>query len=309
MINKWKYGGLPKFELTGSTINLSNTVSLGSCFARNITRWLNHNQLLNETSPWETLYNPYSIFYELQRLYNPYNLDGHFIEYLKENQKCLIDPSRTWIESISKETLTKLNEEFDKRARAIIESSSCVLITYGLSEVWNHIEHKSLVINNLPLRKKLINEESFQNRFLSVNEVKDIIGQTIELIRDKTSLGTPIIFTVSPIPLKFTCSGLDAKVANNISKSTLQIALMETYSNYEHIYYFPSYEIIQSFVEKPHLKVWQEDGRHINASTINSIGKLFLNFSRNQSKISVCKPSFFVPKVDANGKIIGECYD
>lgn len=112
--------------------------------------------------------------------------------------------------------------------------------------------------------------------------------------------------TVSPVPLKFTFSGLSVREANNISKSVLLLAVRDACKNFNNVFYFPSYEIVQGLTEENFDDVWQPDCRHITAKTIDYIASKFCSFS-NFQELSLSS-FFFVPFVNAKGNIIGKLY-
>lgn len=307
MSNKWKYNSVPSIKPLSNELDLSNIVSMGSCFSRNIVRWLNHYEISNSEQIGDILYNPYSIYYEIKRLLEPLDAEKFAIKYKKSTGHYYTDPWRSWIESDSLSKLKEKNDELDVYIINKLKQSTGIIITYGLSEVWSYKDDNNLVLNNLKFKDEFISSKEIENRFLSLNETIKTMEKTVEYIYD-INVNLPIIFTLSPIPLKYTSSDYDIRTANNISKSTLRIALFEICKEYSNVHYFPSYEIIQSIAENSKLNIWQLDGRHLNASVINIVGEYFLKFSKSSlNKLNTTK--FYIPKVDQNGKVIGKCYE
>ena len=107
---------------------------------------------------------------------------------------------------------------------------------------------------------------------LEFSEIVGFLQGIIKLIR---SLNTksPIVFTVSPIPLDRTFSGDDIVSANTYSKSLLRVAVNEVLSLESSVLYFPSYEFAmqygQNFFET-------RDFRHPRAELTNIIVDQFL---------------------------------
>jgi len=308
MTNKWIYGGLPKFEENIDTLELKNCVSLGSCFARNIVKWLNYNNFSQTPILYDILYNPYSIYFEISRLFNEIVVEDYYLKILFNNELVYVDPFRTWISGKSIEDITLKNNILTNDYYKLVKQSSCIIITYGLSEVWFSRKNSKVVINNLPYKTNILNRNEYNLRLLTLEETISIIEKTIIEIRRNLGANVPIVFSLSPIPLKYTSTKYDIRTANNISKATLRLALFHiVQKQYSNVHYFPAYEIVQALNEQS--DIWQLDGRHIKSSIINEVCKMFLIFSNNQDKINKVKGSFFVPKVDNEGLIIGECHE
>lgn len=309
MNKKWHFDKIPTINPLSNKLELTNASTIGSCFARNFIRWLNYNRITNNTPFWEILYNPYSIYYEIKRIFESFSVENDYIlSYNKNGKNLFIDPWRTWIECESLSQLSLINSEIDKKAKLYLSNSSCLIITYGLSEVWSFMNNYEITFNNLPYGKEISKKNQITNRFMSLSETKYIINNTIKMIRKFLSENIPIVLTLSPIPLKYTSSQYDIRIANNISKATLLLGIMENCCE-KNVYYFPSYELIQSFNEIKADNIWQIDGRHLNASSIDKICRLFLKYSNNSNLMNQCKSDFFVPKVDVNGNIVGKCYE
>ena len=93
-------------------------------------------------------------------------------------------------------------------------------------------------------------------------DVQEII-KTINLINEKK-----IIFTISPIPLKFTFTNKDVVIANKYSKSILRAAI-ENFVDQKKIFYFPSLEIVQDCVGWPNS--FKSDKRHVKIEVFKDI--------------------------------------
>src|SRR5258708_2505387 len=68
--DSWQAGTLPEIG-ERQPVDYSNLAAMGSCFARNLNRWLNFHGYTEREMPWYILYNPFSIQKELERLYEP----------------------------------------------------------------------------------------------------------------------------------------------------------------------------------------------------------------------------------------------
>ncbi|MFA6523971.1 MAG: GSCFA domain-containing protein [Candidatus Paceibacterota bacterium] len=279
---------------------------MGSCFSRNFSRWLLHNNISCLNQPWDILYNSFSINSEFKRLLG--NLDwkqGIVTEH--RNKKIIYcDPWRSCIKEASIQLLTEKNLEFDQIAKESLFSCNSILITLGLSEVWFDKYNESIILNQVPLRALMEGEDKWCNKFASYDETIFSLSEIIDLTRKYIRDDMIFFLTLSPVPLKYTASGLDIRVANNLSKSLLHAAIQKVCEIYKNVIYFPSYEIVQSFVER-NFKIWQEDGRHVTAEVVHRICKIFAeNYFPNQMVST--RNDFWVPFVNKNGSIIGKLY-
>ena len=308
-LDKWKYAELPKIKPFNKKIDFHNMISLGSCFARNFTRWLFFARLNNKRMPWDILYNPFSMSMEIVRLFEEIDWQKGIIYengLLPQNNR-IRDPWRSWTSFESISQLKHFNHNFSDLAKREIDQASGFLFTFGLSEIWCNNKNHEIIANQLPSSIIFGNKRGWKSRFASVDEIEGAIKRMIGIIRKNYVDKMPIIFTLSPVPLKYTFSGLSVREANNISKSTILITLNKVINNEENIYYFPVYEIVQALVEQK-FPVWQSDGRHITAATIDYISRLLIDNYGSKNKFHESLSDFWVPFVDSNGVISGRLF-
>jgi hypothetical protein len=188
------------------------------------------------------------------------------------------------------------------------KESKTIIITYGLAEVWKKKKNDNIYFNNLPPRTIIQNNntEEYESVFATNNEIYVEICETVEMIKKHIGNDIDVILTLSPVPLKFTFSGLSLREANNISKAKLLIAIREVCDKYENVIYFPSYEIVQGYSELNYDDVWQLDNRHITAHMIDLIATKFVDFCNFEVSKSNCP--FSVPYLNKNGVIAGNLY-
>lgn len=250
--DKWKYAKLPTINTPENKIDFRGMISVGSCFARNFNRWLDYSDLSKQQMPWDILYNPFSMSMEILRLFEETDWQRGIISEKgtsKEGER-FKDPWRTWTSFNSILELNKFNSTFCNKAKKITDQATCFLFTFGLSEIWSHKEDDKLIVNQLSLKNIYDTTSPWQSRFADVDEIEKIVFRLIKAIRKRHGNNFPIIFTLSPVPLKYTFSGLPIREANNISKSTILLALHKIINKEKSIYYFPVYEIVQALVEQ-----------------------------------------------------------
>lgn len=306
--DKWEYAKPPTLQEGEAKFDPVRISTMGSCFARNFIRWLVHYGYTEREQPWDILYNPFSIQKELERLYFevPWE-DNVLLELSTSGEKRYRDPWRTWLVSSDKEDLLTKNSEFDQKARMHLLDSSAFIITLGLSEVWSTVNKPEIVFNQVPIGSMRLDKRSWISRFAGVAEVEEALTRSVDIIREQISKQCPIVFTLSPVPLKFTASSLSIREANNLSKATLLVALRQLTTARNDVEYFPSYEIVQSLSEKDGNNTWQLDGRHVTATVIETVCQAFLS-TYGLRQPSGTRDKFWVPKVDEDGKVVGRLY-
>lgn len=306
--DKWQFTSLPKVK-SNKKVDCCKLVSLGSCFANNFLAWLYHHKYIEKKQQWGILYNPFSIQAEFNRLFAFVEWKKYIINEFdfKTNQNVLVDPWRSWHVAKDLNGLTKLNYEFDLIARQIVLEASGFLVTFGLSEVWSLATKPEIILNRVPLKTIQQSLNLWENRFASIIEVQSAIMSIVRNIRQYIGNDKLIIFTLSPVPLKYTASNLTIREANNLSKSTILVALHNICSYENNVMYFPSYEMVQALSEADY-PVWQDDGRHVTTKVVNLITRKFLEiYDIQQTLIESCS-NFNIPLVDNKGKVIGRLY-
>ncbi len=207
----------------------SGIVSLGSCFADEIGTRLIDGGFRVEQNPFGTLYNPASIATALERIIDCRELieadlvmhDGLWHSWYHHGSF-----SRTTVE----ETLEACNARLHQ-AHEALRSASLLMVTFGTAWVFEH--NGSVVANchKLP-------SSAFTRRRMTAGEVVALWQPLLIKLQN----GTPnlqTIFTISPIRHL-----ADGAHGNQLSKSTLLLAVEELCCNTVATHYFPAYEIV-----------------------------------------------------------------
>lgn len=306
--DSWKFAELPSINNGKSDIDYAHMVTIGSCFARNLNRWLRFTGHLHKEMPWGILYNPFSIQKEFERLFNNCDWEQHTLTEVANNHKLRYrDPWRSWHLADKKNDLKCLNEKFDVIAKTIVKDARDFLFTLGLTEIWSPANDRSIILNQVPIGSIRLGNKQWCSRFASVEDVYFSLEKTVNTIRKNITKTGHIIFTLSPVPLKYTASDLSIREANNLSKSTLLVAIRELVDNRSDVDYYPSYELVQALSEKQNHRVWQADGRHITAEGIDLVCTSFTKLYGGTYK-PVSTKMFWVPRVDEEGYIVGKLY-
>lgn len=245
----------------------STIVSLGSCFAVNMSEKLDYFKFQNNCNPFGILFHPLAI----QKLINFAVSGKRFAEsdifYHNERWHCF--DAHSDLSNSNKETLLEsLNEILIFTSKQLREASH-IIITYGTSWVYRNIENDAIVANCHKVPQK-----QFKKELLSVNEIQESIANTLKLIHS-VNPNCNVIFTVSPVRhIK------DGFVENQWSKANLISAIHDTLNTQ----YFPSYEIMMD--ELRDYRFYAEDMLHPNQVAIDYIWKRFKETTISETAFS-----------------------
>lgn len=122
-------------------------------------------------------------------------------------------------------------------------NASGLVITLGLSEVWRDRATGGVFWRGVP--QTMFDPERHECAISTVDENVENLRHIIEVVR--AHMGSiPIIYTLSPVPLNATMRGISPIVGDCISKSTLRVAIdIVMRENHEQVYYWPSFEFIR----------------------------------------------------------------
>src|SRR3970040_2253332 len=239
----------------------SKIVSLGSCFAVNMSEKLDYYKLQNVCNPFGILFHPLAI----EKLVNFAVSGKRFTEsdifYHNERWHCF--DAHSDLSNSNKETLLEsLNEILISTSRQLREASH-VIITYGTSWVYRNIQSDTIVANCHKVPQK-----QFRKELLSVGQMQESIANTLKFIHS-VNPNCSVVFTVSPVRhIK------DGFVENQWSKSNLIAALHQIINcQLSIINYFTSYEIMMD--ELRDYRFYAEDMLHPNQVAIDYIWERF----------------------------------
>jgi hypothetical protein len=239
----------------------SKIVSLGSCFAVNMSDKLDYFKLHNVCNPFGILFHPLAI----EKLINFAVSGKRFMEsdifFHNERWHCY-DVHSDLSNSNKEELLRSLNVIIES-TKLQLQEATYVIITYGTAWVYRNIESNSIVANCHKVPQK-----QFKKELLSVDEIRESSANTLKLIHS-VNPNCNIIFTVSPVRhIK------DGFVENQWSKSNLIAALHQVINcQLSIVNYFPSYEIMID--ELRDYRFYAEDMLHPSQVAIDYIWKRF----------------------------------
>lgn len=247
---------------------------MGSCFAREIKDHLEANgfnyvscgdgpAMRHGSAPWERVYNTACIRQEIQRAFGRFSSD---VLDLPDGRA--VDPHRknTTFKSASQ---AKYACETDAaHSQEALLAAEVFVVTLGLSEVW--FDKKTGKAFAEPPPSSVFNEHDHGFKLLSPSENIENLQSALDLLK-RQNPNIQVILTVSPIPLRATFLKRSAIVSNNVSKSSLVWAAHEIVDKYNWVHYFPSYEIVTTFLDNP----FDWDARHVTREAAVQIMQMF----------------------------------
>jgi hypothetical protein len=244
----------------------SKIISLGSCFAINISEKFDYFKFQNACNPFGILFHPLAIekliaFAAEKKIFTEAD-----IFFYNERWHCY-DAHSDLSNGDPIELLNDLNTIIKSTREQLIEATH-IIITYGTAWVYRNNESMSIVANCHKVPQK-----NFEKHLLSIDVIQKSIQNTIYLIQSLNP-EVKVVFTVSPVRhIK------DGFVENQQSKAHLISALHEVLLQLVSAPplgsrgLFPSYEIMMD--ELRDYRFYAEDMLHPNQVAIDYIWKRF----------------------------------
>jgi hypothetical protein len=204
---------------------------LGSCFTENIGNRLKELKFPVNVNAFGVLYNPVSVRHGLEILLDHRNFNENDLSFF--NDQWFSFYHDTEFSNTDKQAcLDKINGTVND-ARKHLQNTKYLVITFGTAWVYEYIKSGKIVSNchKIPAnefrRFKLGVEDIFVNWAKLINRLEEFNSDL------------KIIFTVSPVR-----HWKDGAVENQLSKSTLLLAIHQLKKIFDNIEYFPAYEIM-----------------------------------------------------------------
>lgn len=248
-------------------------VSVGSCFAANITGKL-RECLVNAVNPLGVQFNPLSIGKVVELCMErgkPTTFENSLFESDGIIHSNLFDS--TFSSSTSKETsdrIKKASHEFFE----CLNLSKTLIVTLGTAFCYFLSQRPDIAVSNCHKQPS----SNFMRRLLSVEECVSALNSMMSVVR-KEIADCKFIYTVSPvIHLR------DGLHANNISKSTLILAVDRICAENEFCEYFAAYELIRDDLRD--YRFYASDLCHPSQTAIDYVWEKFVNshFEESQQK-------------------------
>ena len=239
----------------------SKIVSFGSCFAENMGDKLLYYKFQTQVNPFGIIFNPFSIEKLIERVVLQRYFTKDDIFFFNERWHCYEVHSEL-SDADAEVVLSKLNQILSDTQKQL-QQATHIIITYGTSWVYRHIETNAIVANCHKVPQK-----QFSKELLSIDSIQKSIQNTVSLIATLNPKCN-FIFTVSPVRhLK------DGFVENQVSKAHLIAAIYATTNTKQQtLNYFPSYEIMMD--ELRDYRFYADDMMHPSSMAIDYIWERF----------------------------------
>jgi hypothetical protein len=234
-------------------------MALGSCFANNLTKYLQSNGGRTTT---------YNLPSNLQNVFSIHD----FFQWIStgwENGAYWNEPTGGIF--TPEETYTAYKEDMNQ--------CKAFIITLGLSEIWKDKLTDQVLWRAVP--KHVFDDDRHKFEISTVDDTIKTIQKIVNIIRDIQPEGT-VIFTLSPVPLSATFTGKSCVTADSVSKAILRVALDSYMRNKtdENVYYWPSYEMIKDIPQHRNETSYGEDipdHRHVNDRCVKKVIEKFMS--------------------------------
>jgi len=281
----------PKFKITPQ----DKVATAGSCFAQHIARTLKasgFHYFVPESAPSEmdgdeAKARNYSVF--SARFGNIYTVRQllQLIERVEGSYRPeesawpakgggLVDPYRPQIEPEGFANEVALQESRDLHfaaVRTMLREMDVFVFTLGLTEGWRSRKDGAV----FPLAPGVAGGAMDGDRYEFINFDVDSIRQDLHEVIAHLKRINPacrIILTVSPVPLIATFEPRHALVSTTYSKAVLRVVADEMWRQYDHVDYFPSYEIITGAYNRG--AYFAEDLREVREEGVAHVMRTFM---------------------------------
>jgi hypothetical protein len=254
----------------------TNIVSIGSCFAMEIGKFLRKNKYNypiyekndnNFNANWGIVFNSASIRQIVEDSFGHFNPWERFWER-EEGRMQDIFRRNTIYQKGQHEQKLKVHRD---ASRTALLSAEVLIATLGLVEVWRDKRDQAVYWRVPPMT--CYNPKIHEFYVMTAQDVySDLIR--IKYILNEYNPNCKMIVTVSPVPFQATYrTDCDVVSANVYSKAISCVAANKFCSEYgdDGVFYFPSFEFIRYGFDNPYIA----DGRHIKREIVGKMMRFF----------------------------------
>lgn len=274
----------------------TKVATAGSCFAQHIARHLSKggfsyyvaepgHPILSAKARAANNYGLFSARYgniytarQLRQLFERAVFDFEPAEGVwKEAENVFLDPFRPTTQPggfISEAEMRADRAQHLAAVRTMFETLDVFIFTLGLTECWTSRADGAV----FPLCPGVEGGRFDPDRYEFYNQpVEDVIEDLLafQVGLAKLNPRAQIVFTVSPVPLMATAEpGAHVLSATTYSKSVLRVAAETLSRKFDHIHYFPSYEIITGAFNRG--RYFAPDLRNVLETGVSHVMRLFM---------------------------------
>lgn len=145
-----------------------------------------------------------------------------------------------------------------------ISDAKLLIITLGLTECWYDNETNMWLNRAPPIDDYTIKSVRYTLRDLDYNKSIECLEPAIALLGEQN---IKTIITVSPVPLQTTFTNNDCVIANEYNKSTLRAVCNYFVDKFDHVDYFPSYEMVRHYGQT----AYRDDNVHVKLEFVEHV--------------------------------------
>lgn len=223
-----------KIDLPKTDLRLTHNdrcIFLGSCFAENIGNKLVQTKIPCSVNPTGILYNPLSIQKSIINALSKKKYQQSDIFFANGKWNCYDFHSR-FSNVDADECLNAINFATQNLNNKLL-SADFLFVTFGTAYVYSLAQTHEIVCNCHKQAEKI-----FNRYLLKVEQIVSGWRECIDILH-QLNPKLQIIFTVSPIR-----HSRDGYHQNQVSKSTLHLAVHQINAEFMQTSYFPAYEIV-----------------------------------------------------------------
>ena len=274
----------------------TKVATAGSCFAQHIARHLKQSgfnyyvaeaghpvlpesvRLANNYGLFSARYgNIYTARQLLQLFERPYGLFDPVEDCWKEADDIFLDPFRPTAQPGGFISETEMRLDRDQHlacVRKMFETLDVFVFTFGLTECWVSSADGAA----FPICPGVEGGAFQEARHHFVNAtVDDVVNEMSSFLMQLARVNpqAQVILTVSPVPLAATARrDQHVLTATTYSKSVLRVAAELLVSRFQHVHYFPSYEIITGSFSRG--AYYADDLRNVLEEGVSHVMELFM---------------------------------
>jgi hypothetical protein len=251
------------FPIEHSPVKIDHTDSVmfvGSCFASSVGAMMEKGKIPVMINPSGTVYNPVSVGTTIDQLITARKFTEDDL-YCHNGLWLSFNHYTEFSSDSAPETLDKINARLSE-ASDFLRKASFLFITFGTARIYRFRQTGKIVSNC-----HKIPSGQFSQELLKVSEITELWVKLLDRITESFP-SLKVVFTISPVRhIK------DGAHGNQLSKSTLFLAVEDLLSHPSHPGYFPAYEIMMDDLRD--YRFYDDDMLHPSSSAINYIWEKF----------------------------------
>ncbi|MCB2197182.1 MAG: GSCFA domain-containing protein [Bacteroidetes bacterium] len=233
---------------------------LGSCFTENIGNKMQDLKFPVLVNPFGVLYNPVSVRQSLEIILDKRNFNENDLGFFNEQWFSFYHDTE-FSNTDKQECLNNINTRLNA-ARGQFENANYLIITFGTAWVYEYLKTEKVVSNCHKIPAK-----EFTRYKLGVEDIFVQWAKLLNRIEDYNP-DLKVIFTVSPVR-----HWKDGAVQNQLSKSTLILAIHQLKKIFDNVEYFPAYEIMMDDLRD--YRFYADDMLHPSSVAVEYIWQFF----------------------------------